>query len=170
MQKVKRHFFALRNGIIADVLRKGGSPFRIIFGLNLPQIVEVAEAAGTDSELAEALWANRTTRESMLAAPMLVDRSVFTTADALRWASEVPCAEVADSLCHRLLRHLPEAWQIAETLVNDNPGDFGRYTGLRLAFNLVAKDPARALSLARSCPAEPLASSLAEEAEFLAGE
>ena len=42
MQTVKRHFFALRNGVIADALRRAGSPFRIIFGLNLPQIAEIA--------------------------------------------------------------------------------------------------------------------------------
>ena len=33
MQIVKRHFFAMRNGIIADTLRRAGSPYHIIFGL-----------------------------------------------------------------------------------------------------------------------------------------
>ena len=46
MQTVKRRFFAMRNGVIADVLRKGGSPFRTIFGLNLPQIAEIAADTG----------------------------------------------------------------------------------------------------------------------------
>ncbi len=58
MQTIKRRFFAMRNGIIADVLRRGGSPFRIIFGLNLPQIVEIAAENEASADLARRLWAN----------------------------------------------------------------------------------------------------------------
>ena len=42
MQIIKRRFFAMRNGIIADTLRKAGLDYRMIFGLNLPQVVEIA--------------------------------------------------------------------------------------------------------------------------------
>ena len=72
MQQIKRHFFAMRNGIVADVLRKAGSPFRIIFGLTLPQITDVANATGKNAELARRLWDNKTTRCSMLLAPMIM--------------------------------------------------------------------------------------------------
>ena len=53
MQAVKRHFFAMRNGVIADTLRHAGSPFRYIFGMNLPQLVETAEMTGKSRGLAE---------------------------------------------------------------------------------------------------------------------
>ena len=42
MQIIKRRFFAMRNGIIADTLRKAGLDYRMIFGLNLPQITDIA--------------------------------------------------------------------------------------------------------------------------------
>ena len=106
MQTVKRSFFALRNGVIADVLRHNGSPFRIIFGLNLPQIADVAAHTPRSQELAEKLWANSTTRESMLIAPMLVELDAFTLDDARRWVSDVPVREVADVLCLKLLKLL----------------------------------------------------------------
>lgn len=170
MQTIKRRLFAMRNGIIADTLRHAGSPFRIIFGLNLPQIVEIATETGKNRELADKLWANTTTRESLLIAPMLVEPSEFALEEARRWASEVPAAEVADILCHRLLRHTPYAWDLAEELIDKHEGQFGLYTGLRLAFNLVHTNPNRALALAERAGNHPLALSLIDEAKFLLGE
>lgn len=34
---IRRQFFALRNGLIADTLRKGGMEQKYIFGLQLPR-------------------------------------------------------------------------------------------------------------------------------------
>ena len=107
MQTVKREFFAMRNGIISDTYRKAGTVFKIVFGLNLPQLVEIAGRTPHSRELAEALWANTTTRESMLLAPMLIDPETFSEEDARRWIASVCSYEVADILCHRLLRKTP---------------------------------------------------------------
>jgi len=148
MQMVKRRFFALRNGVIADVLRRGGSPFRIIFGLNLPQIVEIAHSTPHSMDLAERLWANSTTRESMLLAPMLVDVEAFTPDDAIRWISAVPSREVADVLCLKLLKRLPYAQALTDSLHADQ-NELMRYTGLRLMFNLLNVSPCDALAYAR---------------------
>ncbi len=71
MQIIKRRFFAMRNGIIADTLRKAGLEYKIIFGLNLPQITEIAAEQPHEADLAEELWADRRTRESLMLAPML---------------------------------------------------------------------------------------------------
>lgn len=174
MQTVKRRFFAMRNGVIADTLRRAGSPFSIIFGLNLPQIVEIAaEVPAEDAPaLAEALWQNRTTRESMLAAPMLMQREAIDEPAAERLLRESPCAEVSDVLCHRLLRHLPFAAGLARRLAAD-PDPMVRYGALRLMFNLVAIHPAEAAEMARTeqlrqCPQTlPIASALLDEATWL---
>lgn len=171
MQRVKRQFFAMRNGVIADVLRRAGSPFRIIFGLNLPQIVDIARAVGCDPELGRQLWHNDTTRESMLLAPMLMDASTFGRAEAEAWIGAVPATEIADVLCHRLLRHVDYALPLAHDLaVSDSP--MLRYTALRLMFNLVASQPQQALEIARKVAQNPhaltdrLAAMLADEARF----
>ena len=50
--------------------------------------------------------------------------------------SEVPTTEVADVLCHRLLRHLEYANELAQELAG-NENDLVRYTALRLMFNLL---------------------------------
>ncbi len=135
MQSVKRQMFAMRNGVIADTLRKAGSPFKIIFGVNLPQLVDIANTVVQDRELAEKLWANSTTRESMLIAPMLMPKEAFTIDDAHRWIESVPVREVADILCHRLLRHEPYARDLAIELIGDEDA-IRHYTGLRLMCNI----------------------------------
>ena len=177
MQTVKRDFFAMRNGVIADTLRRAGSPFKIIFGLNLPQISEIAARTPHTAGLAERLWANTTTRESMLLAPMLVDRNNFTVDDARRWLKSVPACEVADVLCLKLLRHMSYAPDLAEELALSD-GVMQRYAGVRLMFNLVSDDPRRALDYAdrllsydgldKAC--RNVASQLADECRFLLGE
>lgn len=174
MQTVKRRFFAMRNGIIADTYRNAGSPFRIIFGLNLPQIVEIARDTEPSVELAEALWANTTTRESMLMAPMIMPRESFDEASAMRWLRAVPCAEVADVLCHRLLRHMPYAAGLAKKLVAEGASEIMVYTGVRLAFNFYMQLPAEArdtveTALGHDCGNAPrrLALQLKEELEYL---
>ena len=171
MQTVKRHFFALRNGIVADTYRKAGSNFRIIFGLNLPQIVEIAALTPKSAALADALWHNTTTRESMLLAPMIYPHDDFSRELAEKWIAEVPSVEVADILCHRLLRHMPYAADLAEA-VSCSDSDIVRYTGLRLMFNLVSAMPQKALEYsrreaARNCQlTSRTAAMLIGEAEF----
>lgn len=143
MQIIKRRFFAMRNGIIADTLRKAGLDYRMIFGLNLPQIAEIAAEQPKEAALAEELWADRRTRESLLLAPMLYPAGEMDAATAMRWISEVTTTEVADVLCLKLLRHTHNALDTAiGALTSDEP--MMRYTALRLMLNLlnIAASPA----------------------------
>lgn len=172
IQRVKRRFFAMRNGVIADVLRKGGSPFRIIFGLNLPQLVEIAAEFAPDAELGKKLWANTTTRESMLLAPMLMDPASFTRELATDWISGIPAVEIADILCHRLLRKTPYALNLAKDLATSDC-DMHRYVAVRLMFNLVGSYPTEAKEIAQKtasvpCPlTDSVSAALISEAAYL---
>lgn len=174
-QNVKRKFFALRNGIVADTLRKGGSAHRIIFGLTLPQIKEIADATGTDSALAKVLWDNDSTRESRLLAPMIMASADFPPEEARRWIGSIRDIEEADILCHRLLRRL----DYAESLIDENISSdsaLTRYTALRLMFNLLVGHERKALQLALAEKERndsltlPIAVALESEARFMLGE
>lgn len=133
LREVKQQFFALRNGLLADMLRKQGvATHKLIFGLNIPQLREIAGRAGTDDALAAELWADAGCRESRLLAPMVASAS----AGALALAAEVQTVEEADILCHRLLRRCPGAAAGAEkAIASANPLE--RYCGLRLLLNLL---------------------------------
>ena len=135
VQRIKRDFFSYRNGVTADLLRKGGTPFRIIFGLTLPQLNEIALANGKDAELARLLWKNNSTRCSMLIAPMLMPVDKFGKEEAFEWCNEIPSCEVADVLCIKLLSSTEFAEELIKELAN---GDhMKRYTAMRLMMNLI---------------------------------
>ncbi len=140
LQQVKRHFFAMRNGVIADTLRKAGSPYRIIFGLNLPQIAEIAEMTPHTVELATALWNNTSTRESMLIAPMLYPVENYTDDLAMEWLSQSPTAECTDILCHRLLRHMPDSYGFGCRLAQMTEPAY-RYAAMRLLWHFIGRHP-----------------------------
>lgn len=140
MQLIKRRFFAMRNGVIADALRKGGVTTPIIFGLNLPQIVEIAAMQDCRPELAEQLWADVRTRESRLLAPMVYPVELMSEEDAERWLVTAGNVETADIVCHRLLRRHPRAAQIAVKHAEDED-EMARYASRRLILNLLAVTP-----------------------------
>lgn len=175
MQRLKRRLFAMRNGAVAESLRRAGAPYRIIFGVNLPQLVEIARDFDKNKELARRLWDNTSTRESQLMAPMLYPPAEMNFEEALRWGRSASTAEVADILCLKLLKSLDFADNLADALVADS-SDMSRYCGLRLMMN---RFPSR-LEHARTVAEDelrrglPLTASLSrliiDEADFLAGE
>ena len=174
MQILKRRFFAMRNGLLADQMRRAGSPFRIIFGLNVIQLKEIASDYGHDAAMAAKLWANTTTRESMLLAPMLWSSEDFTADELVALCGESPHSEVSDMLCHRLLRSRHDAPAIADKLASSEL-PLMRYTALRLALALLGNgieaDRAAALADKELAAGEPLTRSLAmmlkDSAQFL---
>lgn len=145
MQTVKRMFYALRNGVLAAQMRAGGLNYQINFGLNLPQIKGVAADINNWQlpsmellELANSLWANATTRESRLLAPMVFPADLMTHNLAIEWMRQAQTTEIADQLCHSLLRKLPfSAFLPGEILSTAEATDLNRYTALRLALNLL---------------------------------
>lgn len=175
MQRVKRSLYAMRNGIVADGLRRAGCPYRLVFGVNLPQLNDIAAAVGKDAELAEALWADSDLRESALLAPMIYPHEKLTRDKAGELAAHVKWPEDADILCFKLLRFAHFAGELAATLASSEE-PLKRYTGLRLYFCTLDRHPEEALKAAEAELARPdsisgLASMLADEARFLlAGE
>lgn len=172
MQLVKRRLFAMRNGLIADTLRKAGSPFKIIFGLNIPQIKEIADEFGFNMDLANRLWANTSTRESMLLAPMLMNPENISIERAIEMVKESPAPEITDSLCHKLLRLLPESFVIAQKLAEEED-DMSRYAAIRLFWHHIASHNQEIKAIAdkeynRNCRLTKLpAQQLLEEIDFL---
>lgn len=135
--EVKKEFYALRNGIIADTMRKAGAPYRMVFGLNLPQLTQLARTIGADQKLAEELRADTAVRESQLLAPMLYTPSALSEDDAEQWVRSCPGTEAIDVLCLKLLRHEPYAHALVERMANDE-NELIRYAALRLAFNTLS--------------------------------
>ena len=153
LREIKHNFMVFRNGIISDTLRSSGMPYKIIFGLQLPQLSQIASGAiATLSEekdegqvlllrydLASRLWADRGIRESRLLAPYIFPPEMIEESLAFELARDVITKEEADILCFRLLRRLPFAESLARRLTDDDTlSPEARYCGQALFRNLEA--------------------------------
>ena len=136
VRNVRKQFFAYRNGIVADALRKNGDPHTMIMGCQLTDIATIAAAITPSKEVAEAFWADSKHRECRMIAPMLYPIDEMTETCAMQWAQRVECEEVADVLCHRLLRKLAFAERLSMALMGSEE-PLEKYTGARLMLNLL---------------------------------
>lgn len=171
---LRRRLYEMKNGIVADTLRVGGCPYRMIWGLNLPQLAEIASSVGPSATLAEEMWNDSTLREAHLLGPLLYPADNLDISTARRWLQGIRWPEDADILCFKLLRKTPFARELAGELAgSDEP--LSRYIALRLYFNIVASCPEEAKAAAetelrRDKPLSTLAGMLVEEAKFILGE
>lgn len=118
---IRKRFYALRNGLIADTLRKGGLEQKYIFGLQLPQIKEIASEFRPADDLMAAdmgrkLWEDHECRESRLLACHIMPPASMSAEEALEWAEGISTREEADILAFRLLRYIKGIERIADHL------------------------------------------------------
>ena len=142
-REIRKEFFAFRNGIVADKLRKAGDPHTMIMGCLLVDVQaivqrqrEAIDDAQTLKALALELWNDTNSRECRLAAPMLYPAELMTLEQALQWCLSVETIAVADNLCHQLLRHLAAADALFRQLISHEK-PLVKYTGYRLLLNLL---------------------------------
>ncbi len=136
VQQIKKDFYAYRNGIVADTLRKHGDSHRYIMGCQLTDVMAVAANYESSLALASKLWDDVDHRECRMIAPMLCPPNEFNSETAVVWCRSVENNEIADVLCHRLLRKLPYAVDLYKQLANSE-SDQVRYVAFRLLLNLI---------------------------------
>lgn len=116
---------AFRNGIVADAFHKAGAPYRVVFGLQIPQLGEIARRVmdGVSAEerhnLAFKLWEDRGVRESRLLATWFFDASRLSIEQWEAIAADCLTQEEADILCWRQLRRYAGREALTERLRQD---------------------------------------------------
>ena len=136
IQDLRKEFFAYRNGIVAEQLRAAGDPHTMIMGCQLADVISITSRYEKNAALAQALWNDVNHRECRMAATMLYPTEDFKMEAALAWCESVESTEIADVLCHRLLRYLPYAKELWEQLLACDE-KLVRYTAWRLLLNLL---------------------------------
>lgn len=143
LKAIRKDFFAFRNGIIASKLRNAGDPHAIIMGCLLVDIIGITdrarEAIGDEVDLAtvaQELWNDTNSRECRLAAPMLFPAGLMSSQLALTWCKGIETTEVADNICHKLLRHIADSQEVMNSLITQEDM-MAKYTGYRLMLNLI---------------------------------
>ena len=135
-QDIRKEFFAYRNGIIAEQLRAAGDPHTMIMGCQLADVIAITSRYEKNAALAQELWDDEKHRECRMAATMLYPTENFDIETAVAWCQNVESVEIADVLCHRLLRHLPYAVELWKQLLTCDK-ELVQYTAWRLLLNLL---------------------------------
>lgn len=120
---IKKEFFSLRNGMVADNLKKYFSSDSIIFGLMIPQIKEISERYPKSIELGFKLWEDKKCRESRLLALYLLPKDKIDKDEAKKLFKEVATYEEAELLSFKILRYLDFADNLLKELSEEDLND-----------------------------------------------
>lgn len=145
--EIKQQFMLMKNGVLSDSMKAAGSPHRIIWGLNMPQLREIGERYDRSKDLFDAFWGDTPTRESVVIAPMLLPYDELTVDEAIALVDEAPTLEAIDSLTFNALRHRGDVWNIIAAL--DGADEINRrYAAMRLLARVIRENLSGAKTLA----------------------
>lgn len=135
--EIKGKLRLFMNGVLSQSLREKGLKYRLIFGVELPRLKEIAAAYKPSHDLAQALW-KEDIRECKILAAYLQPTETFYAELADLWIEQIHNTELADHVCMALFRRLPYAsqkafqWMASESRIEN-------YTGFRLISHLMAQ-------------------------------
>ena len=136
VREIKGKLRLFMNGVLSQSLREKGLKYRLIFGVELPRLREIAAGYEPNHELAQALW-KEDIRECKILAAYLQPIDTFYPEIADIWMEQIHNSELADYVCMALFRRLPYASQKAfEWMASDERMTI--YTGFRLMGHLFA--------------------------------
>lgn len=108
-EKIKeiRHLFSVyRNGIVSENLKNAGFPYKLIYGLQVPDLTRIAKDFNIDKQLAIDLWKEKDIRECRLLACWLFPRDLQSE-EIIDLIEDLKTYEEAEILNFRFLRFLP---------------------------------------------------------------
>ena len=101
------------NGVVAASMREKGLQYRVIWGVSIQHLQEMAAEVGEDYALACQLW-QEDIRECKILATLVMPRHEMQEELARQWIDSLTTQEMAEWLAFNLLRHLPFAKEVAE--------------------------------------------------------
>ncbi len=110
--------YVYRNGVVADALRTV-MPYRLIYGLQIPQLSEIARSLPLDIDLALYLWRKRHIREARILATYLFPPREVSLELGLDLARDTLTREESDMLAFRLFKRMPEASALLSLMEED---------------------------------------------------
>lgn len=106
LRHIKLSLRGVMNGVTSASMRQKGLNYKLIFGVELPRLREMAEELPHDYDLAAALW-KEDIRECRLLAGMLMPPERFDGELADIWVEQMRFAEEAECTAHHLFSRLP---------------------------------------------------------------
>ena len=119
--EIKKELRAAMNGVLSAQMRQAGMPYKLIFGVELPRLQEIAREFEPDRSLAQALW-NENIRENKILAVLLMPIDEMCPEIADIWVEEMPTAEIAQICSMHLLSQAPWSAELAfQWIATDHP-------------------------------------------------
>ena len=125
VQDIKQCFRSYMDGVAASSMRAKGLHYRMIWGISIMHLKEIAEEIKSQDsniplcDLAQQLW-KEDCRECKILATLLMPCDAMTEQMAYEWLGTLPTQEMSEWLAFNLLRHLPNAKELAQKAVNSN--------------------------------------------------
>lgn len=141
IKSIKRSFRLFMNGVAASSMREKGLDYKIIWGIPVTRIREMAAAYEPSREVAEQLWQSDV-RECKLLAMMLMPADCCDEETVMTWVGECRNPEMAEMMAFYLLSQLPFADRLVERLLADEAAP-----SQLCAFHLVSRLATKGVSL-----------------------
>ena len=111
---------AAMNGIASQAIRQSGMAYRLVYGVELPRLRDIAASYTPDRHLAQQLW-GEDVRELRMLAVMLYPREEFGADIADIWIDDIQPrqSELAGLLCMELIARQPYAPDMAFRWIAD---------------------------------------------------
>ncbi len=133
IKAIKQSFRLYMNGVTARSLRDKGCSYKVVWGVALNHLHDIAAQYEPDYDLAVGLW-SADVRECKLLATLLMPPKSMTLATSEQWMEQASTEELAEMLVFNLLQHCDFAPQLA----NDWLSSSSELAQLS-AFNLFAR-------------------------------
>lgn len=109
IKDIKKELHAFMNGVASSSMRNNGiDGYRVIFGVDVVRLKELASEYGKNHALAQELW-KESVRECKILATMIQPVESFYPEIADIWVSDIKTQEMAEQACMNLFQFLPYA-------------------------------------------------------------
>ena len=112
LREIKKELRGVMNGVVSQSMREKGLNYKVIFGVELHRLREMAETLPHSPELAGMLW-KENIRECRLLAAMIYPPEKFGDDLADLWVEQMNFPEEAECTVMHLFQYLPYASQKA---------------------------------------------------------
>ncbi|MBR3520135.1 MAG: DNA alkylation repair protein [Paludibacteraceae bacterium] len=116
VNQVKRMLHLSMNGVVSECMSASGLDYKMIYGVQLPRLKEMAAGLEKSKPLTRRLWVSNC-REMMLLATMLCPADSISSEEAVKWLSECHNLELVEQLCLNLLREMEGADALIPSLL-----------------------------------------------------
>ncbi|MDD7252166.1 MAG: DNA alkylation repair protein [Prevotellaceae bacterium] len=119
LMQVKQHLHSMMNGTVSRSLRDKGLNYKVIYGVEWPRLITLAQELGKDKALASALK-KEDIRECRLLAGLLYPAEEFSDDLADVWVESMHYPEEAQYTTLSLFQYLPTARRLAYQWIADS--------------------------------------------------